>query len=73
MPHRAAAQMYRAARKSDALLTGVAASLAGYGVVMLLQVTQPILIATFLSLCALALSRINHVKEGLAHEPRTAP
>ena len=60
-------------QSGDALLTGVAASLAGYGVVMLLQVTQPILIATFLSLCALALSRINHVKEGLAHEPRTAP
>ena len=60
-------------QSGDALLTGVAASLAGYGVVMLLQVTQPILIATFLSLCALALSCINHVKEGLAQEPRTAP
>ena len=57
----------------DALLTGISASLMGYSVVMLLQVTQPILIATYLSLCALALSRINHVKEGLAHEPRTAP
>ena len=57
----------------DALLTGVLASLAGYGVIMLLQVTQPILISTCLSLCALALSRIHHQKEGIRLEPRTAP
>ena len=57
----------------DALLTGVFASLTGYGVILLLQVTQPILIATYLSLCALALSRIHTTKEGTDHEPRTAP
>ena len=57
----------------DALLTGVFASLAGYGVIMLLQVTQPILIATYLSLCALALSRLHKPKEGTDHEPSAAP
>ena len=57
----------------DALLTGVLASLAGYGMIMLLQVTQPILISTYLSLCALAISRIHHQKEGINLEPRTAP
>ena len=57
----------------DALLTGVFASLSGYGVIMLLQVTQPILIATYLSLCALALSRLHPPKEGTDHEPSAAP
>lgn len=55
--------------REDTLLTGVFASLSGYGVIMLLQVTQPILIATFLSLCALALSRMHQPKEGTEHEP----
>ena len=53
----------------DPLLCGLIASLTGYAVIMLLQVTQPILISTFLSLCALALSRIRQLKEGLADEP----
>ena len=55
--------------EGDALLTGAFASLSGYGVIMLLQVTQPILIATFLSLCAFALARLHLPKEGTHHEP----
>ena len=42
----------------DPLLMGLFASLAAYLLIMLLNVTQPILIATYLSLCALALARI---------------
>lgn len=53
----------------DALLCGLLSSLTGYAVIMLLQVTQPILIATWFSLSALALARITHMKEGDTHEP----
>ena len=42
----------------DPLLMGLFASLAAYLLIMLLNVTQPILIATYMSLCALALARI---------------
>ena len=42
----------------DPLLVGLLGTLAGYLVVMLINVTQPILIATYFSLCGLALARI---------------
>ena len=49
----------------DPLLCGAAAFLAAYGVIMLLSVTQPIVIATYFSLCAITRSRIRtmHAKE----------
>ncbi len=43
---------------SDPLLMSLFVSMAAYSLIMLLNVTQPILIATYMSLCALALARI---------------
>ena len=42
----------------DPLLCGVLAALVGYSVIMLINVTQPILIATYFSICALAAARL---------------
>jgi len=52
--------LYAAFRHTEEqpLMRGVAASLGSYAVIMLLSVTQPILIAMYFSLCALALSCI---------------
>lgn len=54
--------LYRRA-ENDPLVCGVAASVFAYMVVMLINVTQPILIVTYFSLCALALSRITYLEK----------
>lgn len=46
--------------KNDSLLCGIEGSLCAYLVIMLLNVTQPILIAAYFSLCALAIARIHY-------------
>ena len=43
-----------------AILYMIVAFLAGYAIIMLLSVTQPIIVAMYFSLCALTCSRINH-------------
>lgn len=55
----------------DPLLCGVFASVFAYSVVMLINVTQPILIATYFSICALGLSalRAQRSSGGNTHEP----
>lgn len=55
----------------DPLLCGAFASVFAYGLVMLLNVTQPILIATYFSVCALGLSALRARRfdsGGIAHE-----
>ena len=54
----------------DPLLCGVFASVFAYSVVMLINVTQPILIGTYFSVCALGLSglRARHASGGSTHE-----
>lgn len=47
----------------DPLLCGVLASLWSYSVVMLINVTQPILILTYFSIMALGISRLNMLKK----------
>lgn len=42
----------------DSLLCGAFCSLFGYAVIMLLNATQPILICTYISLCAIAVARL---------------
>lgn len=57
--------------QGDPLLCGAAASVWAYGIIMLINVTQPILIATYFSVCALGLSALRGVriqKEGKWHE-----
>lgn len=54
--------LYRHAGK-DPLVCGVAASVFSYLIVMLINVMQPILIVTYFSLCALALSRISYIEK----------
>lgn len=54
--------------KRDPLLCGAFAALAGYLVVMLLNVAQPILLSTYFPLCALALSRMRRLTKGVSHE-----
>lgn len=44
--------------KQEPLLCGAFASVFAYGIVMLINVTQPILIATYFSICALGLSAL---------------
>lgn len=55
----------------DPLLCGAFASVFAYSVVMLINVTQPILIATYFSVCALGLSalRVQRSSGGITHEP----
>ncbi|MDO5377575.1 MAG: O-antigen ligase family protein [Clostridia bacterium] len=57
----------------DPLLCGAFAALCGYLVTMLLNVTQPILIATYFSVAALAMARVKalrqHAEGGISHEP----
>lgn len=54
----------------DPILCGAVAFLAGYAVIMFLSVTQPIIIAVYISLCALTLSKIIHSDSKEAcHEP----
>lgn len=55
----------------DPLLCGAFASVFAYSVVMLINVTQPILIATYFSVCALGLSalRAQRSSGGNTHEP----
>lgn len=57
----------------DPLLCGAIASLGGYAVTMLLNVTQPILIATYFSVAALAMARMKalhpHAEGEVRHEP----
>lgn len=56
----------------DPLLCGAFASVFAYSVVMLINVTQPILIATYFSVCALGLSALRARRfdsGGHAHEP----
>lgn len=57
----------------DPLLCGALAALCGYLVTMLFNVTQPILIATYFSVAALAVARINALspspERGISHEP----
>ena len=47
----------------DPLLCGAFASVFAYSVVIALNVTQPILISTYFSICALALSRVGYLDE----------
>jgi len=47
----------------DPIVCGAAASVFAYSIVMMINVTQPILIATYFSVCALGLSRISHQAE----------
>ena len=54
--------------RQDVQGCGLIASLAGYGVIMMFNVTQPILIAVYLALCGLAVCRIRQPKEGIDHE-----
>lgn len=56
----------------DPLLCGAFASVFAYSVVMLINVTQPILIATYFSICALGLSTLRARSldlGGITHEP----
>lgn len=57
--------------RHDPLLCGAFASVFAYSVVMLINVTQPILIATYFSVCALGLSalRAQRSSGGNTHEP----
>ena len=55
----------------DPLQSGAFASVFAYSVVMLINVTQPILIATYFSVCALGLSALRAQRSpgGITHEP----
>ena len=44
--------------KEDPVLCGILAALFSYGLIMLINVTQPILILTYLSLCAIGIARL---------------
>ena len=56
----------------DPLICGTFASVFAYSIVMLINVTQPILIATYFSVCALGLSGLRAQRfdsGGNTHEP----
>lgn len=55
--------LYRHAGR-DPLICGAAASVFAYLIVMLINVTQPILIAVYFSICGLGLSRIGYIEKG---------
>lgn len=61
--------LYRCAQE-DPLLCGAAASVAAYSVVLLINVTQPILLITYFSLCALALGRVGYLDRSLKRRRR---
>lgn len=54
--------LYRHAGR-DPLVCGAAASVFAYLIVMLINVTQPILIAVYFSICGLGLSRIGYIEK----------
>lgn len=57
----------------DAVLCGGVCALCGYSLIGMLSVAQPILMATYFSIAALAASRLNDTRtEGEHHEPCTA-
>lgn len=49
--------------RDDPVLCGIFASMIGYAVILAINVTQPILISTYFSLSALAISRIRTIRE----------
>lgn len=53
----------------DPLLCGLFGSLAGYLIIMLINVTQPILLSTYFSICGLALARVRARNRKEAAEP----
>ncbi len=61
------ATLFRHAGESP-LRCGAAASVLAYLIVLLINVTQPILIATYFSVCALGLSALRDAQEGGAYE-----
>lgn len=56
------------AMQDDPILCGCFAALAGYSVVIAINVAQPILLSTYFPLCGLALSRIRRLRKGAVHE-----
>ena len=52
----------------DPILCGCFAALAGYLIVIAINVAQPILISTYFPLCGLAVSRMRRLKKGAVHE-----
>ncbi len=57
------------AMRDDPILCGCFAALAGYWVVIAVNVAQPILLSTYFPLCGLAVSRMRRLKKGAVHEP----
>ena len=57
------------AMREDPILCGCFAALAGYGIVIAVNVAQPILLSTYFPLCGLAVSRMRRQKKGAVHEP----
>ena len=52
----------------DPILCGCFAALAGYLIVIAINVAQPILLSTYFPLCGLAVSRMRRLKKGAVHE-----
>ena len=52
----------------DPILCGCFAALAGYSIVIAINVAQPILLSTYFPLCGLAVSRMRRLKKGAVHE-----